>query len=136
MVVLDASVVLKWFYEEEASEIAREYQHRHLRGETVHAPDLVLYEMANSLSCKPGVRPEYIDEALDLLQRTAIMIHWPSYAGIKESAVIASRLGITVYDAAYLALSRELGVPLVTADKKLASVGSSGDFEVIVLSGQ
>lgn len=133
MVVLDASVILKWFYEEDGSDSAREYQHRHLRGEPVHAPDLVLYEIANSLSCKSGVRPEYVQEALDLLKRTDIVIHWPSYDGIKESAEIASRLGITVYDASYLALSRELRLPLVTADKKLANAGSSGDFEVIVL---
>ena len=50
MYVLDASVILKWFLEEENSEKAITLKDGHSRGEfLVVIPDLAIYEVANAL---------------------------------------------------------------------------------------
>jgi predicted nucleic acid-binding protein len=50
MIVLDASVVIKWFSEEEYTEKALELRERIRYGEEqVIEPDLLLYELANAL---------------------------------------------------------------------------------------
>lgn len=51
--VLDASVLLKWFLEEHGSEAALDLKHRYLAGE--HAlviPDLALYERPHRAAMK------------------------------------------------------------------------------------
>ena len=53
MIILDASVVVKWFSEEEYTEKALEIRERIMRGEErVVVPDLLLYEQANALKYK------------------------------------------------------------------------------------
>lgn len=48
--VLDASVILKWYKEEENSDKTLEIRDKCIRGEIqISAPHLVLYEMANAL---------------------------------------------------------------------------------------
>lgn len=135
-VVLDASVVLKWFYGkgEADREKALDLMRRHSRNEfQIHAPDLLLYEIANALVHKPDIGAEVVRRALDALKEARMAIHWPDEEGIKESAQIAGDFGISVYDASYLALARELDAPLITADKKLANkAGRSG--KVFLLS--
>ncbi len=48
--VLDSSVVMKWFCEEEDTDIALSLRERNINGELMIAvPDLSLYEVANAL---------------------------------------------------------------------------------------
>jgi len=54
MIVLDASVAVKWFSEEEYTEKALELRERIRVGkERVIVPDLLLYELANALKYNP-----------------------------------------------------------------------------------
>ena len=47
--VLDTSVIMKWYKEEEDSDKALEIRDKCIRGEIqLSAPDLVLYEMVNA----------------------------------------------------------------------------------------
>lgn len=46
MFILDASVVLKWFVEEEKSQEARDIRDRYIKGEvSINVPDLLLHEV-------------------------------------------------------------------------------------------
>lgn len=48
--VLDSSVIIKWFSEEEDTDIALSLRERNINGELMIAvPDLSLYEVANAL---------------------------------------------------------------------------------------
>ena len=50
VLVLDASVVVKWFTKEEDKDLAIEYRDQFLTGEIdIALPDLILYELANVL---------------------------------------------------------------------------------------
>jgi len=55
MIVLDASVALKWiFWDEAGGEGARHYRDRHVSGDEVIAvPDLFFYESPMSCPIKP-----------------------------------------------------------------------------------
>jgi predicted nucleic acid-binding protein len=136
MVVLDTSVVLKWFYGkgEEDRNKALDFMRRHLRNELqIHAPDLLLYEVTNVLVHKPGIGREVAQMSLDALKDIKLAIHWPGEEGMKISAGIAIDFGISVYDASYVALARTLEAPLITADKKLVQKAGQTD-DVVLLS--
>ena len=53
MIILDASVIVKWFSEEEHTEKALEIREKVRRGEErVIVPDLLLYELSNLIQSK------------------------------------------------------------------------------------
>ena len=120
MIVLDASVVLKWFQEERDSEKALAFEERHARGEeTVAAPDLLFYEIANVFRNQKGIRVEAIETALEVLSRLEIQTFTFSPVDLKEVVRFAAMHDISVYDALYVILARRLGCRFVTADKRL-----------------
>ena len=69
MIVLDASVALKWvFAEETGRDQARLYRERHVSGENPGAvPELFFYEIANVLATKTTLASEAAKEAFSLL---------------------------------------------------------------------
>ena len=61
MIILDASVVVKWFSEEEYTDKALEIRERIRMGEErVIVPDLLLYELANALKYNPSFNCERV----------------------------------------------------------------------------
>jgi predicted nucleic acid-binding protein len=65
MIILDASVVVKWFSEEEYTEKALEIRERIRMGEErVIVPDLLLYELANALKYNPSFDVNDVSDAL------------------------------------------------------------------------
>ncbi len=65
MIILDASVVVKWFLEEEYTDKALEIRERLRMGEEkVVVPDLLLYELANALKNNPNFDANYVCDAL------------------------------------------------------------------------
>jgi len=65
MIILDASVVVKWFSEEEYTEKALAIRERIRMGEErVIVPDLLLYELANALKYNPSFDANDVSDAL------------------------------------------------------------------------
>ncbi len=90
MYVIDASVVIKWFSEEEYTDKAIEIRNEFFKGTCeLAAPDLILYEVSNALRFNPNFNEE------------------------------AFKYKTTIYDAFYAALANEIGFEFVTADIKL-----------------
>lgn len=91
---------------------------------TLMAPDLIFLEAANALRKLAGRRAiprPAADRAVGALDRLPI-------ASVPCSSIMESawslRGNVTLYDAAYLALARDLGVPYVTADRRAATAGN------------
>ncbi len=121
MIVLDASVVLKWIFgDEEGGNRALRWRNDHAAGhETVAVPDLLFYEVANVLATKTRLSKEDGAEAFSLLWD----FNLENFDFGKEEFLSALSLSkdysITLYDAAYIELALRLSCPFITADKKL-----------------
>lgn len=122
MIVADSSVLAKWFLDEPDSFRARELLQAHREGRVPLAvPNLGLIELANVLRYK--WLQERADEAafvsgfaIDLLVRVG-----PTTADLIQHAVgLAYAFDLSVYDAVFVALARELGCFVLTADEELA----------------
>ena len=120
--VIDASVVIKLLVTEDDSDSA----HRlfdDLAGARVAAPEILLTECASALwlRVRRGLLALEVGEAqLGFARRIAEGFEvWPLSALVFPAWRLATSLGITVYDACYVALAEAQGVPLVTADKRL-----------------
>ncbi|HET6159484.1 MAG TPA: type II toxin-antitoxin system VapC family toxin [Dongiaceae bacterium] len=116
--VVDASVVIKWFINEPLHDHARQL----LKGrQSLHAPDLLLAEIGN-IAWKKVIRGE-IDEkqAQKITQslRDLPIILQSSEELISRALQMALSIKHPVYDCLYLACAEALGGTFVTADERL-----------------
>jgi predicted nucleic acid-binding protein len=127
--VFDASVVVRALAVREPA--ARAWVGRLLAGETqVAAPDLIHAEVAQAMvgyvragELSPGAAARRLDLARALpfeIAATGLLVG--------AALPLALDLGLSAYDACYVALARSLDALLVTADRALA-----GSFERSVL---
>ena len=120
MIVLDASVVVKWFSEEEYTDKALEIRERiRMGGERVVVPDLLLYELANALKYNPSFDAHDVSDALTSIFDMDVDIVTPIPELINSAVTLAFEHNITVYDAFYLALAKEIEFTFITADGRL-----------------
>ncbi len=68
------------------------------------APDLIVYEVANALNYHPKLTEADLDASLKELFELDLQLVPPSRV-LSQTARIARRLKISVYDASYVALS-------------------------------
>jgi predicted nucleic acid-binding protein len=129
MIILDASVVVKWFSEEEYTEKALEIRERIRRGEErVIVPDLLLYELANALNYNPNFNVIDVSDALKSIFDMDLDIVTPLPEIINLAITIAFEYTITVYDAFYIALAKDLRFSFITADARLCERVKDLDF--------
>jgi len=120
ILVLDASVAVKWFNVEPLREKALIIRDRYVNGEIeLIAPDLLYYEVANALRYNTRFGIEEVKSALKALEDLSIITY--DFEGeLREKAVeLAYRFGITIYDAAYVALAVIRDASLYTANKEV-----------------
>ena len=121
MIVLDASVVLKWiFADEDGGESAARFKDAHVSGhEIIAVPDLLFYEIGNVLATKARLSEAAIAEAFSLLWDFSLERFDLGLDEFQSSLALSRKYKVTLYDAAYVELSRRLKCTFVTADRKL-----------------
>lgn len=114
--VVDCSVLAAILFEEASRDDAL----RQLAGKTLHAPDLLDHEIANTAAQKQqqGCPQEVVALALSDYGAQAIELHRTDAAA---QYALALRYHLSGYDAAYLWLAAELKAPLATFDEKLGT---------------
>ena len=118
--VLDASVVIKWFSEEEYTDRALKLRDDFSKGNIeLVVPDLILYEVSNALRYNPDFDETDVADAVGTLFDVGISIIVPNREVINSALNLAYNHKITVYDAYYVALAKEINFKLITADRKL-----------------
>ncbi len=125
--VTDASVIAKWFLEEEFSTEARRLRDDYAADLIdVKAPCLLPYEVLNAIRFADVFTEDELQQIADALDRFAIPLRLLE-GTLSESAMdIATSKDLTVYDASYLALARHIGSPLYSADDDL--LGAARDL--------
>ncbi len=119
-VVVDTSVIVKWFSREEDTEASLRLRDSFVKGELrIAAPDLLLIELANALRYDPAMSPEDVAAAVQSVADLGIEFEPAPPLVLIEAIAIAFRYGITVYDSVFIAMAGALGLTLVTADAKL-----------------
>ncbi len=120
ILVLDASVVIKWFSKEKNSEKAIEIRDRFVDGDVlIVCPDLIIYEVSNALRYAKALDKKDVKEAVESLYDLEIDIIVPTRDIIRKAIELAIDHDITVYDAVYVSLAELLDARLVTSDEKL-----------------
>lgn len=119
-VILDASVAVKWFSREDETDLATKLRDEHLAGRmTLISPDLLIYEVSNALRHNPGFNASDVRGAVKDLFDLELDLVPPNEEIFSKAAVRAFELGISIYDACYIALAELMGLEFVTGDKKL-----------------
>jgi predicted nucleic acid-binding protein len=121
--VLDSSMTLAWYFEDEQTPAAMEVLRQAATGAVV--PSLWRLEVANGLQMalrRKRITAAYRDASLNDLELLAISIDDETDRQAWAVTLrLCDRFGLTMYDAAYLDLSGRLGLPLATLDAQLAS---------------
>lgn len=133
--VVDASVAVKWFVDEEGRDQARLLLGR---DHELSAPDLVVVEVLGVLSRKRRaslVSDAQAGAAIDDVVRTFDRIVPASDLAV-DAFTLAGVLQHSIYDCFYLALARRSGDLLVTADRTFATkVRDAGMSDHLALLG-
>jgi predicted nucleic acid-binding protein len=114
--VVDASVSVKWFAEEEDSLLARSVIRP---GVVLLAPELLFPEAASALTKKvrAGEFPQGgLSAALDELDYLLEIV--PSRSLMLAAQALSFEFGTSFYDCIYLALAQREGARLLTADER------------------
>ncbi len=124
--LVDTSVLVKWFHSEGELELAeaRAIRDAATSGDIqARVIDLALYEMGNVLLRALGWSGSEVADQLDDL----VVICGPplamAAAWLREAAVIGATHKLTFYDGAWAAAAKALKVVLVSADTQLVAAG-------------
>lgn len=121
--VLDASVVLKWFnregevHAEAAGMLRGDFEAGELR---VIAPPLLWLEIINVAARRWRWNPPQLEALAASLSELGFELVEPEPEAIARWA----GRGLTAYDAAYVAVAEETGVPVITDDDQICRLAT------------
>ena len=120
--VLDASIIAKWFLNEEESDKARLIKKDLERGKvSVVIPELLFLEILNSLRYN-DVKEKNIQIANKVLFDIGLIITRLNKEIMIQAIENSIKYNITIYDSLYLTVAQLHGAPLITADKRLLKI--------------
>lgn len=127
MIVVDASVAVKWFLPEQAAEAAQSLL---LDSEKLIAPALIRIEVAAAITRKVRLGEISNEESeaachlwLDALKIGVVTLS-PDQDYVKEAVALALQLRHPLQDCLYLALAERSGGSLITSDPKFVERAS------------
>ncbi len=132
--VLDASLTLQWFLEDEAD---REYGLAVLASlstKRAAVPILWFYEVGNGLLMahrRKRITIDKIDGFLTRLKALPIDASEQPPSEILDLPALAQKHSLTNYDAAYLALAMRLNLPLATNDADLRRAAAAAGVAMV-----
>ena len=117
-VVLDSSVIVKWFTTEDGSEKSVSYLDSFVKGSlSIVVTELVFYEVANALRYSPDFTPTEVKSSIDHLLNLKLDAKSLSAKLAEDSAEIAFNCNVTFYDAVPVAIANIEKVQCITADR-------------------
>ncbi len=118
--VVDASIVVKWFIEEEytkqALKLRDEFANRNL---LLIVPSLLNFEVLNALRYSGLFNKKELKELAVAIGKYGFELHNLIGNYGELTAEIANALDLSVYDASYIALAELFNIVLYSADNKI-----------------
>lgn len=134
--VLDASVIIKWYYFENESDLEiADYIHEKVTGDEIiiASPDLMIYEVLNFFVFKLAIPSSKVSDILTELNDIIFIIN-TDISVQRRAFELSRKIKNSIYDSLYLALSHSLDCPLVTADRKLKQDARKENCSILLLS--
>lgn len=126
-IVVDASVVAKWYVPEKHHEEARALRDDYLDGRhELLAPALMPFEVVNALKYSGHYDGDRLVEASETLPEYGIDL--VPYREAGPVAAVAADLDVTLYDASYVALAHATDSTAYTADERLLDAVARSDY--------
>lgn len=135
MVVVDASVALKWFVQEEGTPSALSML---ASADALIAPELVIAEMCNAAWRMSQTGRMTKEQAMIVAAQAGRLFH--ETVSLDSLSVRASQLAFLLdhpaYDCFYLALAEQRRTAVITADRRFAAKtrGTAWDGRVVLLA--
>ncbi|MEK7616822.1 MAG: type II toxin-antitoxin system VapC family toxin [Patescibacteria group bacterium] len=124
MIVIDASVVNKLVLShEEGHDQAIKLFKNHIAAKVeIFIPDLLFYEVANTLATKAKISNWKMTNSLTKLYQMGLNIYYPTEIDIKVAARLAKSYHTSVYDMVYVVIAKRHKTTFITADRKFAEL--------------
>jgi len=136
ILILDASVAVKWYVEEELREQALALRHDYYEEKLLLiSQPLLLYEVANALRYHPTLSSEDVMTAIDSLLAMQFNLITLGKNEAEAAVKIAFDENLSMYDATYLALADITGTQIVTADESFYKKLSTERKKLVLLLG-
>lgn len=121
MVVVDASVVLRWFVQQDGHEQAVQWLHRFVTDPALLiAPDLLRFEVHGALArLTPKRDPGWARRSFQRFDRIGIRMVNTDATLFDRALALSAELRIGGCDAVYVAHAEALGVPWLTGDRRV-----------------
>lgn len=132
MFVLDASLALSWFFEDETDKTTLAVRAR-LVNERALVPTLWLYEVANALAVaarRGRMTPEQASRAAELLAELPVDVEPPG-RDVTDLLDLTAEHGLSAYDASYLRLASLRGISLATLDQRLITAANVAGVHIL-----
>jgi predicted nucleic acid-binding protein len=121
MVVVDASVVLRWFVRQDGHEAAEKWLRRFIADpDLLVAPDLLRFEVHGAMArLSPRRDPGWSQRSFERFNRLGLRMLSTDLTLFDRALQLSRQLKIAGYDALYVAHAEALGVPWLTADQRV-----------------
>jgi len=117
--IVDASIIIKWFANEEDSDKAIRLRDKHINEEiSIVVPELVFLETVNGLKYKKLER-SVLEKAKKDLWNIQLEIFYLDEFLINKAINASIEYNLSIYGAVYAALAQIHGAPLITVNEKL-----------------
>lgn len=129
--VLDCSVTMTWFFEDEIDAGARALLDRATEGDAI-VPAIWPGEVANAFLTaerKRRMTHAKVDEDAGLLSRLPVTVDRDAVAPA-DLIALGRRYALSSYDSSYLELALRLGLPLATRDRRLSAAARAAKVEL------
>lgn len=129
--VVDASVIVKWFVQEQFSDKIVDLMEKHSKGEVLlMAPELLFVEVLNALKYKK-VSGNFLAAANKTLWNAQFKIAPLNESLLQKTLAISLKEGLTIYDSLYVAIAEVENCQMITADKELYKIPNVVSLEKV-----
>lgn len=119
MMVIDASVAMKWLQEDEKErDLALKLYENHRSGQIpLSVPEFMFLEIANALATKSRTSTKDVLLSLKFIFNASFMVIPVTNEDIQSSAKLAKKYHLSAYDMLYAVQAKRLRTILITADR-------------------